>query len=63
MESKTYGIFFLAKKPMELFHRFHRFPMDKKHPASEVGLVVGIVLSSPQQSWSQKRLTKLMSHR
>ena len=37
MELKTDGTFLRAKKTMELFHRFHRFLMDKKHPAPGTG--------------------------
>ena len=43
---KTDGIFknrwnpFLSKKTMELFHRFHRFLMDKKRPVSKVPSVL-----------------------
>ena len=39
MESKTNGIPFLAQKK-EVFHRFHRFLMDKKHPVSKVPSVL-----------------------
>ena len=32
-----WNFFESKKKTMELFHRFHRFLMDKKHPAPGTG--------------------------